>query len=143
MRSSARRFYIVAGMFALVALCTVLLGAQVLHVREATIIVTNTNDGGPGSLRQALADAHDGDIIGFDPALNGHLITLTSAELVVNKNITITGPGFDLLSVERSFTAPNFRVFHVIAGHTVTIEQLSIKFGDASGSTGGGILNEG
>ena len=34
-----------------------------------TTRVTNTNDSGPGSLRQALADAHDGDTINFDPAL--------------------------------------------------------------------------
>ena len=80
MRSSARRFYIAAGMFALIALCTVLLGAGALHVREATIIVTNTNDGGLGPLRQALADAHDGDSIRFDPALNGQGIMLTSGE---------------------------------------------------------------
>ena len=30
-----------------------------------TITVTNTNDSGPDSLRQALADANNGDIIGF------------------------------------------------------------------------------
>jgi len=32
-----------------------------------TIIVTNTSDGGPGSLRQALIDVKDGDTITFDP----------------------------------------------------------------------------
>ena len=41
--------------------------------------LTTTNDDGPGSLRQAIADAHDGDIIGFDPTLNGQIITLTTA----------------------------------------------------------------
>ena len=43
------------------------------------ITVTTTNDSGPGSLRQALADANDGDTINFDPSLNGQTITLTSA----------------------------------------------------------------
>ena len=34
--------------------------------RPANVItVTNTNDSGPGSLRQALADANDGDTINF------------------------------------------------------------------------------
>ena len=34
-----------------------------------TIIVTNTDDSGPGTLRQALLDAETGDIITFDPAV--------------------------------------------------------------------------
>ena len=46
-----------------------------------TLIVTTTADSGPGSLRQALADVHDGDTIHFDPALNGQTITLTTGEL--------------------------------------------------------------
>jgi hypothetical protein len=64
--------------------------------RAATIIVTNTNDSGPGSLRQALAVANDGDRITF--AVTG-MITLTSGALVVFKNVTISGPGADQLSI--------------------------------------------
>lgn len=45
-----------------------------------TITVTNTNDSGPGSLRQALADAGQGDAIDF--AVTG-TIGLTSGELLV------------------------------------------------------------
>ena len=48
------------------------------------ITVTNTNDSGPGSLRQALADANDSDTINF--AVTG-TIGLTSAELLVDKSI--------------------------------------------------------
>src|SRR5882724_227435 len=42
------------------ALCLIALSTQ-----AATITVTNTNDSGAGSLRQAIADAHDGDTIDF------------------------------------------------------------------------------
>jgi hypothetical protein len=35
----------------------------------SSIVVTNTSDGGPGSLRQALLDAQDGNTITFDPAV--------------------------------------------------------------------------
>ena len=97
------------------------------------IIVTNTNDSGPGSLRQALADANDGDTIGF--AVSG-TIGLTSGELVIDKNITISGPGSNVLTVRRS--SGSFRVFHVMPGHTVTIQGITISFG-YGGSGGGGI----
>src|SRR4029077_8073767 len=42
-----------------------LLCAMATQMQAATITVTNTNDSGPGSLRQALADANDGDTINF------------------------------------------------------------------------------
>src|SRR6188472_2984601 len=52
-----------------------------------TITVTNGNDSGPGSLRQALAQANDGDTINFDPSVG--VVTLTTAELTIAKSITI------------------------------------------------------
>ena len=67
-----------------------------------TITVTNTNDSGPGSLRQALVDSQDGDTIDFDPSLKGQTISLTSAELFINKSITISGLGPNLLAVSRA-----------------------------------------
>jgi hypothetical protein len=64
--------------------------AAVIALRADDITVTNTNDSGPGALRQALADANDGDTIDF--AVTG-MIGLTSGELLVDKSITISGPG--------------------------------------------------
>ena len=56
-----------------------------------TITVTNTNDSGPGSLRNALAIANDGDRI--DATGVSGTILLTSGELQVTRNVTINGPG--------------------------------------------------
>ncbi len=100
-----------------------------------TITVTNTNDSGPGSLRQALADANDGDTIEF--AVTG-TIGLTSGELLVAKNITISGPGAESLAVNGNAKST---VFHVAPGETVTISGLTIINGYAAGS-GGGIHND-
>lgn len=105
-----------------------------------TLIVTNTNDSGADSLRQALMDAQDGDVIGFAPALNGQTILLTSGELLINKSITIRGPGPALLTIMRAQQAPGFRIFHVQETTTVLIEGLTITGGYAS--IGGGILDE-
>jgi hypothetical protein len=105
--------------------CLALLCATAMQAPAATITVTNTNDSGPGSLRQALADANDGDTINFDVSLKGHTIALTSDELVIDKSITITGPGSDQLAVSVDFQY-HFRIFHVMASPTVTIEGLTI-----------------
>jgi len=91
----------------------------------ATITVTNTNDSGPGSLRQALAVAHDGDRITF--AVSG-TITLTSGGLAVFKNVTISGPGADQLSIDA-----NSSPIHLSSGFYVaaiaTISGLTIRNG--------------
>jgi hypothetical protein len=88
-------------------------------------VVTNTNDSGPGSLRQALADANDGDTITF--AVTG-TIGLTSGELLVDKSIIISGPSANTLAVSRNSTAI-FRIFHVSPAHTVTIQGVTISNG--------------
>lgn len=109
-----------------------------------TITVTTTNDSGPGSLRQALVDSQDGDTIDFDPSLKGQTISLTSAELVINKSITISGFGPNLLAVSRAQNAPALRIFNLRPGHSVTIQGLTISNGLAPEfGCGGGILDEG
>jgi hypothetical protein len=118
----------------------VLIWAITISAQASTITVTNTNDSGPGSLRQALADSHDHDTITFDPALNGQFITLTSSELVIDKSITINGPGPDMLAVLGSPYTP-FRIFHVMPGFTVTIAGLTISDGNSGQQGGGAILN--
>ncbi len=99
-------------------------------VAAATLIVTNTADNGAGSLRGMITMATGGDTIQFDPALNGQTITLTSDELVVDKDITITGPGPDSLTVAKTPSQPPyFRIFNIPAGRTVVIAGLTISGG--------------
>src|SRR5437762_5637733 len=124
-----RSFYVLAIACALFGLPT---------GQAATITVNNKNDSGPGSLRQALAGAHNEDTINFDSSLNGQTITLTSGELVVNKNVSINGPGPNNLAVDANHAS---RVFHVSEGASAVISGLSIINGSASGLYGGGIYN--
>jgi len=106
----------------------------------AVLTVTTTADNGPGSLRDAIATASDGDTIEFDPALNGQTIGLTSNKLVIDKDILINGPGPDSLAVSRA-TGVHFRIIHIMSGHTVTLAGLTIS-GGYSPDVAGGILNE-
>src|SRR6266498_3148573 len=112
------------------AIAIALFFAVALLAHAATITVTNTNDSGAGSLRQALADANDGDTITF--AVSG-TIGLTSGELLVDKDITISGPGAESLAVDGNATSG---VFHIGYGRTVTISGLTITNGT------GGIGND-
>src|SRR5712664_1412672 len=114
--------------------------ALTTSVYANTITVTNGNDSGPSSLRQALAVVNDGDTINFDSALNGQGITLTTAELLINRSITIMGPGAKLLTVARAQNAPGFRIFHVAPNHTVIIQGITITHG--IDVTGAGIWND-
>jgi hypothetical protein len=119
--------------------CFALICAAAASARGDVITVTNGNDSGPGSLRQALADANDGDTINFDPSVA--IVTLTTAELVVSKTITVAGAA-SMVTVARSSQA-QFRVFHVMPGQTATIDDLHITGGSPNlGSYGGAVLND-
>ncbi len=125
----------------LFATCLSVLCLIALSTQAATITVTNTNDGGAGSLRQALADAVDGDTINFHSSLNGQRITLTSGDLLVNKNVTISGPGANSLAVDANYAS---RVFYIASGRDVTISGLTVTNGSAPlpYRWGGGIYND-
>lgn len=67
---------------------------QLIHsvASAATFTVTNTNDDGAGSLRQAISatlSSPGADRITFDPALDGQTITLTSGTLVLSGAVEI------------------------------------------------------
>ena len=101
------------------------------------IVVTNTADSGPGSLRDALAAANDGDIIAAT-GISGTIL-LTSGELQITHAVTINGPGAGSLAVDGNGT---FRVFDNLTSGA-SISGFSITNGSATGDFGGGIFNEG
>jgi hypothetical protein len=117
------------------ALCLIALSTQ-----AATITVTNTNDNGSGSLRQAIAGAHNGDTIDFGVA---GTISLSTGELLVDKSVTINGPGAASLTIDGNATG---RVFHVSSGVTAAVARLTITNGtgweDDLTNSGGGIYND-
>jgi hypothetical protein len=99
----------------------------------AALIVTATNDSGPGSLRQAIADAVPGDTITFD--LPDHSTITLATELVVTKNLTISGPGAAHLNISGNNAV---RVLQV-NGSTLALDGVTITAGNNAGGQGGGI----
>ena len=111
----------------------------------ATLTVTTTNDSGAGSLRQCIQIGVSGDSINFGV---GGTIMLTTGELLITNNLTITGPGATNLAVSGNNAS---RVFNINAGVMANVAGLTIRDGKANaglypggrGDAGGGVYNAG
>lgn len=116
---------------------------SVITAQAVTRTVTSGDDNGLGSLRQTILTALPGDTINFAAGLT--TINLTSAELLIDKNLTINGPGAKLLTIQRNLVnGPYFRIFNVSSNVNATFSGLTITKGysvDFNGAyPGGGIF---
>ncbi len=119
------------------------------HAFDSTFTVTNLNDSGPGSLRQAVLDANithhnvQSNLIVFQSGLSG-TINLTSGEITASvgssngfaliiKDLTIEGPGAKVLTISGSNISRIFRIdgFGNGGGHA-EINNLTLRDGYAS-----------
>jgi predicted outer membrane repeat protein len=113
-------------------------------VQAATFTVTNTDDFGPGSLRQAVEDANaaaGADVINFQIATLPDAIVLISGELLVTDSVDVQGPGAENLGVIGNTSS---RIFHLENGSAVidvTISGLGLATGSAT--EGAGIFDAG
>lgn len=152
--SSVNRIRTIARSFILPGLCSLALTAQAAQTLTVTTTADDVTTPPAGSLRKAIADAADGDTIEFNVSVTG-AITLAGTELLLDKNLTITGPGAATLAVSGNQQS---RIFRIPAGKTVAISGLTIRDGKApngtdlsfrlggtapDGQSGGGIYNEG
>ncbi len=113
-----------------------------LTVLEATPVVHNLLDSGPGSLRYVIAYATGNATVTFDPALSGQTVLLTSGQLQLANNLTIDGSG--LPGGIKIDGGHSNRVFAVAGGATVTLNSLVITNGfPGAGNWGGAIANSG
>jgi hypothetical protein len=117
---------------------------QLPGCKNINAVVSNANDSGAASLRDVIGNVCAGTTITFAPNVRG-AINLTSGELALNKGLQINGPGANLLSVQRSAAAGNFRIFHITGNYSVAISGLTIANGNVTGTgnLGGGIYNPG
>lgn len=96
---------------------------NVTPAQAATITVTNANDSGAGSLRQAIADAASSDIITF---AGDYTITLAN-ELGIGKNLTISGAGHSVTLSGNN----TVRIFN-ISGGGLTLDSLTLTQGKST-----------
>jgi hypothetical protein len=115
---------------------TLLLGTSLqLHLQTLATTVTNLKDGGPGSLRQAIADTPSGGTVDF--AVAGTIV-LTSGQLLIEKDLNVNGPGATNLTLSQNSTS---RIL-VVSNGNVNISGLTIAKGNGPAyESGGGIKN--
>src|SRR5208283_254771 len=130
-----------------------------LSLREAVALVDSVGlatDASGNSLASAKAGQISGssfgtdDTIKFDPSLffgsQQTVITLVSGELLLSKNVTITGPSASSLAISGNNSS---RVFEIASGTTATLSGLNVEGGYAYNPNGnanlggGGIKNYG
>lgn len=100
-----------------------------------SIVVANNNDVGAGSLRDIIDCAPSGSTITFAPAMSGQTIVLLTGEIVINKNLTIIGPGAASLTLSGNNST---RIFHLLSGYTLTLQDMGMK--NATSVTNGGAI---
>jgi hypothetical protein len=103
----------------------------------AAFVVTNLNDSGTGSLRQAVIDANTtvgADVITFQPGLAG-TIHLTTGEIAITDSVDIQGPGARWLAIDSTA-----RIFNISGSIDVGISGLTLTGAKAT-SNGGAIAN--
>jgi parallel beta-helix repeat protein len=117
--------------------------AGIAPATAATLTVTNTNDSGPGSLRQAVIDANsamgpDEIVFALTPPA---VISLLAALPPIGGPLTITGLGAASLTIRRDpGAAGSFRIFDITPASlpAVTITGMTLTGGKAVAPDGGG-----
>ena len=111
-----------------------------------SLLVTNLNNMGPGSLRQAITNGQANQSpksINFQSGLTG-TIALSSELPVIFTSMSINGPGANVITVSRSLApgTPQFRIF-TIQNITTTVLVRGLTITNGLAASGGAIFNEG
>lgn len=105
---------------------------------QATAVVTNCNDAGPGSLRQAYAAAVDGSVIDMSQ-LGCSTITLTTGALTNAAGAATSGPGgITVLGNYQTIDAKQSgRVVVHNGSDELVLARVKLRNGDYAGTRGG------
>ena len=93
------------------------------------LVVTNLDDSGPGSLREALALIAEDGTITFEPGLAGGTLTLTSGQLVIDSSVTVDASDAAPVTISAGGAS---RVLQVQASAVVAMNDLVIRDGVAA-----------
>jgi hypothetical protein len=111
----------------------------------AAPLVTNCNDAGPNSLRQAVIDAVEGDTIDLTK-LSCATITLTTGAIFASQDsLIIVGPGAEKLTIDGSSNKAGYNIFTHTGQDNFELDGIAIRhstfyFNNAMKYRGGGCI---
>ncbi len=130
-----------------ILLTATFLAMAITAANAATFTVTNTNDSGAGSLRQAVIDANTStaaDTIVFDASFNtARTITLATVITINPTNAdatTITGPGANLLTISGNNAVG---IFLLSVGDSASFSGMTLVAGNVAAGSGAAITSQG
>ncbi|MCO5330719.1 MAG: Ig-like domain-containing protein [Ilumatobacteraceae bacterium] len=135
-----RKVILVTGSAVAAAAATPFVGVGTAHA--AGFEVTNLNDSGAGSLRDAIEQANaaaGADIITFQAGLSGTIV-LTTGQLTITDSVDIQGPGATVLAVSGNNASRVFYLYNNSSLIDVSVSGLTITGGNAV--EGGGIKSK-
>ncbi len=105
-------------------------------------MVTTNADSGAGSLRQAVIDACPNSTITFAGSVTSPIL-LSSGQITIDKNLTIQGPGANLLTISGNNAVRIFLIGNVTPSINVTLSGLTLANGRVATAmaSGGAIYN--
>ncbi len=122
-----------------IALCGMVdIGAFEHQTQNINWVVNNVNDGQLGSFRSIIGCALDGDSIMFDPITDFSSQDLTLGEIVLNKNLIVTGNGPQDTRLNGFNVGAEERLFSLNAPGKIIFKDLRISGGGGSNYTGNG-----
>lgn len=114
-----------------------------LPVPASAVVVANCNDSGPGSLRDAVSVAADGDTIDMTALACSKITLATGAIGIAQDNLTLAGAGFGLLKIDANHAS---RALWHIGNGTLHLQDLTVTRGSkyvsdgALGNASGGCI---
>lgn len=116
------------------------------RIAPATFTVTNANNSGTGSLRQAVINANNAagaDSIDFSSFFNSPRTITLASQISITGPVTIDGPSAANVTISGNDAVRIFDTQSAPAGAAISLVDLTLTSGRVSGAESGGALRAG